>query len=403
MSERIIRLSLLGVVVLAVVVIAVLVVLRLREVTTAGQGRGGRAAAPAPVELAPMTVGAIAERRHFSGALTPAAEFVVAAKIPGRLQQMLVELGQTVERGAVVARLDDDEHAQAVIEAEALVAVAQARLGEVTSAVGAAERTYARLQSLAERAMATEAALDQAEADMLARRAAVAVAEAQIRQAEAELAGARIRLGYCTITAEWSEGDAARIVGDRFADPGATIAANQPLATVLSVHPLIAEIYVTEAVYRRLAIGQSATLRTDAWPEEDFPATVLRISPRFAAASRQAVVELQVDNPDQRLKPGMFIRATIVLATETTATRVPAMALSRRGGTDVVFVVENGGDTVRQVPVRIGIRDGDQVQISGEGLTGQVVTLGQQLIEDGSRVVVPDMMKASAAQDATAP
>lgn len=290
-----------------------------------------------------------------------------------------------------------------MIEAEALVAVAQARLGEVTSAVGAAERAHARLVSLADRAMATEAALDQAEADMLARRAAVAVAEAQIRQAEAELAGARIRLGYCTVTAEWSEGDAERVVGERFTDPGATVTANQPLATVLSVHPLIAVIHVTEGVYRRLAVGQPATLRTDAWPDEEFPATVLRISPRFAATSRQAVVELRVDNPDHRLKPGMFIRATIILAEAEAVTRVSAMALSRRGGGDVVFVVDEGGDTIRQVPVRVGIRDGDQVQISGEGLTGHVVTLGQQLIEDGSRIVVPDAIEPATVPDAPTP
>jgi len=399
-SERFIRLSILAVVALGVVTVVVLVVLRLQNTSSVSKGRG--AAAPAPVQLAPITVGSIAERRHFSGALTPAAEFVVAAKISGRLQEMLVELGQSVKRGAVVARLDDDEYAQAVIEAEALVAVAQARLGEVTSAVGAAERTHARLVSLAGRAMATEAALDQAEADMLARRAAVAVAEAQIRQAEAELAGARIRLGYCTVTAEWSEGDAERVVGERFADPGATITANQPLATVLSVHPLTAVIHVTEAVYRRLAVGQPATLRTDAWPDEEFPATVRRISPRFAAASRQAVVELRVDNPDHRLKPGMFIRATIVLADEAAVTQVPAMALTRRGGADVVFVVADGGDTVRQVPVRVGIRDGDLVQVSGDALVGSVVTLGQQLIADGSRIVVPDA-PPPAVQDEPAP
>lgn len=109
MSERFVRLSILAVVGLCVVAVVVLVVLRLINTTPASQGRGARA--PAPVQLAPITVGPIAERRHFSGALTPAAEFVVAAKIAGRLQEMRVELGETVKRGDVVARLDDDEYA----------------------------------------------------------------------------------------------------------------------------------------------------------------------------------------------------------------------------------------------------------------------------------------------------
>src|SRR5690606_9869176 len=115
--------------------------------------------------------------------------------------------------------------------------------------------------------------------------------------------------------------------------------------------------------------------------------------PVFRAASRQARIELTVHNPDHALKPGMFIRAAIVLATEAEATIVPQAALTRRDGRDGVFVIGDDGRTAHWRPVTIGIRDGERVQVLSDDLQtfrGHVVTLGQQLLSDGAAVTVPD-------------
>jgi multidrug efflux pump subunit AcrA (membrane-fusion protein) len=86
----------------------------------------------------------------------------------------------------------------------------------------------------------------------------------------------------------------------------------------------------------------------------------------------------------------MFIRATVVLRRVENAIIVPQQALTKRNERDGVFVVTPDGQAVVWREVSVGIREGDRVQVAGEGLSGYVVTLGQQLVDDGSRITIPD-------------
>jgi multidrug efflux pump subunit AcrA (membrane-fusion protein) len=98
---------------------------------------------------------------------------------------------------------------------------------------------------------------------------------------------------------------------------------------------------------------------------------------------------MTIDNPEHRLKPGMFIRARVVLAQVSEATIVPEQALTIRNDSSGVFVVSEDERSVAWREVKVGIREGDRVQVEGEGLSGRVVTLGQQLIDDGSPITIP--------------
>ena len=119
-----------------------------------------------------------------------------------------------------------------------------------------------------------------------------------------------------------------------------------------------------------------------------FAGRVTRIAPVFRVESRQARIELSVDNPDGRLKPGMFVRAQTVLDRVESAKAIPQDALAQRDGQTVVFVVADGGTHVSQRVVQPGIKSDGWVQVTGEGLEGRVVTLGQQKLKDGSEVTV---------------
>ena len=99
-------------------------------------------------------------------------------------------------------------------------------------------------------------------------------------------------------------------------------------------------------------------------------------------------VELSVPNPDGLLKPGMFVRASLTLEVIDDAIIVPQTALTHRAGQVGVFGVAADGSTVRFQAVRPGIEEGPRVQVLGSALSGQVVTLGHQLLDDGSRVTV---------------
>jgi len=353
------------------------------------RGGTGRKPRAVPVETAAVRHGPIVLEREFSGELEALSEFVVAPKVSGRVERVLVRLADTVTRGQVVAELDNDEYVQAVAQARADLAVARANLSEARSALETARREFERTESLVGRGIASQSEFDAARQDQRAGEARLKVAEAEVAKAEASLETANIRLGYTQVTAGWSGGDEQRVVAERYVDEGQTVAANAPLLLIVELHPIVGVVYVTEEDYARLKPGQPVALSTDAHPGERFSGRIDRISPIFRKATRQSRIEMTVDNPGHRLKPGMFIRARVVLARVPHADLVPEQALTTRDDRVGVFVVREDGRSVAWREVAVGIRENGWVQVEGQGLSGRVVTLGQQLVSDGSPVTIP--------------
>lgn len=356
-----------------------------------------RAPGPAAVEVAPVERAAITARRTFSGSLEAGARFVVSAEVGGRVERLAVDLGDRVEPGQVLAVLDAAEFEQAVAAARAELAVAEARLGEARSAATIADRALERSTTLRQRGVASEDQLDRATAEQLGAAAAVDVARAEVQRARAGLEAARIRLGYTEVVARWpgrAAGDDAgpsdpRHVARRMVDAGARVPAGAPLLTLVDLDPLVAVLSVTERDYGGLEVGRPVTLTTDAHPGQRFAGRVSRIAPAFDPDARQARVEVEVPNADHRLRPGMFARVELAVRAVRDATVVPEEALTVRREVDGVFVVEGEPPVARWRPVTVGIRDGGRVQVSGEGVEGRVITLGQQLVDDGAPVTMP--------------
>ena len=353
--------------------------------------KSGRALRPVPVEVAQIQRGPIALQRTFSGELEALAEFVVAPKVSGRVEQVSVNIADTVKRGQVVAELDNDEYVQTVAQAQADLEVARAKLSEAESALDIAKREFKRTESLLKRGIASDSEFDAIRQDRLAKQAQLKVARAQVTKAESSLESANIRLGYTKVTAGWTGSNEHRVVAERYVDEGQTVAANAPLLLIVELQPIIGVVFVTERDYAHLKPGQLISLTTDAYPDEEFPGRIERIAPVFRKSTRQARIEMTIDNSQYRLKPGMFIRATVVLAQVPEATIIPVQALTIRDDRSGVFIVSEDGRSVAWHEVKAGIREGNRVQVEGQGLSGRVVTLGQQLVKNGSAITIPDM------------
>jgi RND family efflux transporter MFP subunit len=362
----------------------------------AGSDKSGRSLRPVPVEVAPIQRGPIALQRTFSGELQALAEFVVAPKVSGRVERVIVNIADTVKRGQVVAELDNGEYVQAVAQARADLEVARAKLSEAKSALEIASREFKRTESLLKRGIASDSEFDAANQDRLARQAQLKVAEAQVTKAESSLETAHIRLRYTRVTAGWTGGDENRIVAERYVDEGQTVAANAPLLLIVELNPIVGVVFVTEKDYANLEPGQLVALTTDAYPGEHYAGRIDRIAPVFRRSTRQARIEMIIENPRHRLKPGMFIKATVVLDRVTETTIVPVQALTKRDDRSGVFIVSADGRSVAWYEVAAGIREGGRVQVQGEGLSGWVVTLGQQLVDDGSSITIPDEQSRAA-------
>lgn len=346
---------------------------------------------PVPVIVSMVKKGPIELRRMFSGTLEAAAEFVVAPKVGGRVEILTVDLADPVTRGQEVAKLDNDEYVQAVAQARADLVVAKANLTEAKSALEIATRELSRVNTMRSRGVVSESQLDVVRSNQLQKQAGLAVAQARQTKAEAFLETANIQLGYTRVTADWTGGEGRqRVVAERHVDQGDTVSANAPLLTIVELDPITGVIFITEKDYANLQNGQSVALTTDAFPGETFTGHITRIAPVFNQATRQARVEMTILNPAHRLKPGMFIRAGVVLDRVADATIVPEQALTRRGDRSGLFLVDPDGQKVIWQEVEEGIREEGQVQIKGEMISGRVVILGHQLLSHDSAITISE-------------
>lgn len=363
--------------------------LRVARQDEAPAGPGSGARGPVAVEAVAVEHGPIEQRRELTGTLEATAEIVVAPKVGGRLDRITVDLGDPVRRGQVVAELDDEELEQAQAQAKADLAVAQARKLAADNALEIAERNLERVAGLRQRGIVTEEELDATRATKLQAEAEVAVASSEITRAKAALRGAEVRKAYTQVSVDWTDGAETRVVAERLVDDGTMVAANTPLLSVVGLDPLVVAVHVTEQDYGRLRMGLPVSLITDAYPGEEFTGHVARIAPVFAPESRQARVELEVPNPEGRLRPGMFVRARVVLARVEAAAIVPRAALVSQGDGHAVYVVSDD-DTARLQPVTVGVSDGERVQVDGLPGSARVITLGQARLHDGAAIVLPE-------------
>ncbi|MCH8474822.1 MAG: efflux RND transporter periplasmic adaptor subunit [Opitutales bacterium] len=376
----------------AVVIVLVLLIigaglLRRTMEDDAGDRRRGSGQAVA-VEVETIERRSIKEVRLFTGTLEPAREFIVAAKVSGRLLNLEVDIGDLVERGQLLARLEDDEFREEVEQARADLAVAEANKKEAQSSLELASVELERERVLRERDISSQADLDTAKARLRAAESSLAVAEARIRQREATLRAAEVRLSHTRIHASWEGNDTERVVGERYANEGGNLSVNEAIVSLLQIDELRANVQVTERDYGRISVGMGGLLRVDTYPGEDFPAEVSRKSPRFAEQTRQARVELRVPNTEQNLRPGMFARVHVTLAERDEVIAVPRDAVVRRESRQGLFLVDGEEDEPRArfVEVEPGIVDGGWLEIRSPEIEGRVVTLGQDQLIDGSHL-----------------
>ncbi len=379
-------------VLLVVLVSAGLVAWRVMSERAAGLRTSSNEGAkrPVPVEVAPIERGVMSDVRVLSGTLAASTRFDVSTEISGLIRQINVDLGDEVERGQVVAVLDDDEFVQAVAHATAELAIREAELTRANVDLDRVNREFRRVQDLFERGIASDLEFDELTSQRAAQAASVALAEARLRQGRAALELAKLQLGDTSVRAAWHGGPERAVVAMRYADAGGAVQAGVPIVAIVGLDLLKAVVSVTEEDYARLQVGQAATLTTDARPGETFSATIERVAPTFQEASRQARIELRVDNPDRLLRPGMFVRIRVVLRESQADTIVPASAIVTRGERRIVFTVDADAGVAREHVVELGIVEAERVQIIGPRLTGDVVVLGQHLLDDGAAITITE-------------
>ncbi len=355
------------------------------------RNRGGMAAVA--VETAPIKLGRLIDQGLFTGSLIAQAKFSVTSKISGRVRKLLVDIGDEITNGQVVAELDDEELQLAVKQAEADLEIARANFNESAGLLEIAKKELERTETMRKQKVASDVDLEKAQAAFKTSQAKHQVNRSQLANRQAALESAQIRLSYAKVDATWSGGANKRFVAEKFLDEGSSVNTNTPIVSVIDIATLTAVIDVVEKDYFKIKIGQHAEIETSAIPDCIFPAKVARIAPILNDTSRLARVELEIANIDKTLKPGMFVTARIIFETHESATIVPTSSLVRRQNRTGIFVADLASMTARFLPIEIDFSNPENVEIASPTISGQVVSLGHHLLQDGAPIKVGNSSK----------
>ncbi len=367
-----------------------------------GQGSAfERRAAPVAVEIQPIRTATIRDTANFTGTLAPKSQFMIAPKIAGRLENLMVDIGDRINRNQLIAVLDDEEYSQQVRQAEADLLVAKANLEESKSSLDVAKRELERVEELHKKGISADSELDASRGNYATQEARYKVAQAQVANREAALEATKVRLSYTKITASWDEGTNPRVVGERFVHEGAMLTPNAPILSILEINPLLAIIHITDKDYFRVKTGQSAIISSDALPDKTAAGEIVRIAPLLKETSREARIEIEFANPDGLFKPGMFINVRIEFATHEDATVVPVSSVVKRNERQGIFIADAENKVAQFVPVTVGISTSELAEIiEPSTIAGQVVTLGQHLLADGSPIILSGPSSFQNSEDA---
>ncbi len=353
-------------------------------------GFGQRQAAVA-VEVKPIETGSIRDLGQFSGTLIPKSQFVIAPKVSGKLKKLYVDIGDQLRNGQLVAQLDDEEYQQQVAQAEADLRVAKANLEDVQNSLELARKELERAETLYQKGILSDAQFDSTRAQFNAQQSRYKVAMAQVANREAALETAKVRLSYTKIIATWEKGSNVRYVGERFVDEGALLSVNTPIISVIEIQPITAVIYATDKEYFRIQTGQNVTVSSSAFPGKVFIGKVARVAPLLKETSRQARIEVEVENEEGLLKPGMFVNAQIEFARHDSAKIIPFSSIVMRGSQQGIFLADLENRVAHFTPVKPGIIEGEKAEVvEPADLSGFVVTLGHHLLQDGMTIILPE-------------
>ncbi len=354
------------------------------EAAAAARPGGARAQL---VDASSPELSTLRERVALVGSLRAKRQVEVTPKFSGRVIDILVDRGDRVRAGQVLARMEDDELKQQVRRAEAQLELAHASLAQREAELDNVRAELTRTRNLAADGVVSSQQLQQSETTERVSIAQSNVARASVSQAEAELQELRIRLSQTEVVSP-SNG----VVGQRYLDPGAVVSTTTPIVLILEMSTMVIVVNVPEREFNKIEVGNVAAVLVDAFAGQKFEGHVARISPLLDAQTRTAPVEIELDNPELRLKAEMFARVDLNLMTEREALLVPREALVYRNAQPGVFVVES--DTAMFRTVTPGVTEETRIEVVA-GLTGDDVVVGRgaNLLKSGDAVRVASAEK----------
>ena len=302
------------------------------------------------------------------GSISAVRQAELAPDVAGRVANIRFNAGDYVRAGQLLVQLYD-----APLRADRAAAQARAK--------------FARLQLQRSQELAPTGAEPR---ELLEQR------RSQLQQSQAEIAQLDARLRQLQVRAPFS----GRL-GIRQVDPGQYLNAGQPVVSLTALNALFVDFSVPQQQLNQLKPGRTVQVASDAWPGRSFSARLSAIEPQIDEDTRNIRVQARLANPDEALRPGMYVTASLELPPQRDAIVLPVTAIQTSAQGNSVIVIR--GDNAREagkaevVPVKVGRRIGDFAVVeSGLAAGDVVVTEGQLRVQPGAEIQVSRLLEPEA-------
>ena len=360
------------------------------------------------VRAVPVKVDELHRNVESVGSLFALEEVTVSSEVDGRVDEVMVDTGDHVERGQPLVNVSTTELKLALDQQRALYQQARARLGitgesdDLKNVIDAAEvkkaaadlkeaqEIYKRSQMLLEKQLLPRQDFDQTEARLHAATAAYDLAvqsvqnlRAQLPQYRAAVELAEKKLRDAVIRAPFKGQVKERVVA-----PGQYLKVQTPVMIIVSMDPLRVRLKIPEMMAGWIRAGEGIHVSVEAYPDKTFSGKLTRTNPVVDPQSRTFEVEALLDNSEGLLKPGFFVKARIPSGKVDRVLAVPRDALQYSYGVYKVCLIQ--GDVLKETEVKIGELAGEDAEIVSGIRTGDMIAVPVkgQVLRDGAKIQI---------------
>jgi RND family efflux transporter MFP subunit len=332
-----------------------------------------------------------------TGYVTARRQATVSAQITGTLTEVLIEEGDRVKKGQVLARLEDNALRASLDAARASAAAARATVVQTQAQLDQNLRDADRAEALVGRGLVSKQVSEQARTQANTFRAQLNTARRQADSADAQVKVGQVNLDYTVVRAPFDG-----VITDKAAQVGEIVSplsagggfTRTGVGTIVDMDSLEIDVDVNEAYIGRVQANMPAEAVLDAYPDWKIPAHVIAIVPAADRGKATVKVRVALENKDGRIVPDMGVRVSFLehrAAIQETAPKgvfVPAAAVVQRDGHDVVFVVAD--NTAKRRSVTSAKQGSGDMRLVSEGVTSgeTVVVAPPESLADGTAVSV---------------
>lgn len=364
-----------------------------------GEESNGRGAGVVPaVEVVQAQFGGLPLEERLNGIVRASNQVDIYPRIAAPIEEIFVRNGDQVRSGDPLVRLRDLEYRERLRQAEASLRISEAQRRQAEAALGEIRSELRRARVLAERELSSELEMEQLEARLESAEASLELAEAQVEQARSNVSEQNEALSQTMVR---SPVDGT--VGQRSAEIGMQVNSNSRLFTVGDLSQSRITVNLTERMLGYIRAGHTARIFSENIPDTVLVSEISRISPFLGAGNFSTEAEIDIENPDGLLLPGMFVTVDILYGESEQTTVIPLSAIFRNPQTGITGVYRassfgleasllselDQGNDIRElsnptdiefVPVEVIARGRDAAGVTGIRSGDWVVTVGHNLL-----------------------